>query len=234
MPRAADRPTHMPLRRLAWCAIVANWPFVSSRVKILVLTVADSGRETRARLLRNMQHVDATHARHRAMLHWAICAYDDRLHEWADFQFKGMSSVRHVRLIALTNASDALKDRIHATKHSRCCWRKARGALHRALLRTTWADTGRDAYDAVWMLDADLRMEALDLPRFLHRWMCSFEGGAPLVAQPLNGVGGHSGEELPACPEWEEGARARSAASASPRTRGLEEPLPDPDFLRLL
>ena len=178
----------MPLRRLACCAIAAYWPLASARVRILVLTVADSGHETRARLLRNMQHVDATHARHRALVHWAICAYDDRLHEWAGLQLRLRSSVRHVRLVALTNGSDALKDKIHATKHSRCCWRKARGALHRVLLRSAWTATGRDAYDAIWMLDADLRMEAFDLPRFLHRWMCSFEGGAPLVAQPLNGA----------------------------------------------
>lgn len=148
-----------------------------ARKSILVAIVADSSVPTRRRMLTGMRRVDGTRTLHQLTMHWAVCAYDDGADAWAPTVLEA-ESLPSARLVKVVNAS------AHDRKPITVLQRKARTAHHRKVVAAVWAERGF-AYDAVWLPDADLLFESFDLPEFLHRWLCTFAGGAPVVAQPV-------------------------------------------------
>ena len=162
-------------------------------LRILMAIVADSGATTRSRVWHSMLHTEGTYAEHRARVDWAICAYDDGADAWQSDQQQADAQFRHVRLLTVINASTAGQPALSSGA------RRAKSAHRRTVVMAAWRTFGQDAWDAVWINDADISLSAYDpagstvssyslvnfsWATFLERRACAHVGGAPLIVQP--------------------------------------------------
>jgi hypothetical protein len=146
------------------------WP----TARILVAVVADSSDMTRARVSDGMRHIDETSSSHGSRMDWTICAYDDGASRWQDVAAMMLSSARLVSVINAT--APGLMDPEQ---------RRARGVHRKRAVEAAWGARGLDAWDAVWLADADIAFGAFDLATFLQRRACALHGGPPLIVQPV-------------------------------------------------
>ena len=150
-----------------------------SPFSLLIALVADSSERTQRRTLTSMQHVDSTHATHRARLDWAVVTYDDQAERWEGTRL-ATRQLSTVRLLLVLNASSGREQPLDKSQ------RKARWAHQTLLLRTLWQSAGTKTYrhDAVWLPDDDLSFVGFDLAEFIRRYQCALPNGPPIITQP--------------------------------------------------
>ncbi len=145
--------------------------------RILVAIVSNSAQDARDRVLAGMRHIDATFSSHRARVDWAITAYDDGAEQW-QAEREAASALRHVRLVAVLNASADADQPLSSGE------RRAKGAHRRRAVQAAWRLHGEEHWTDVWLSDGDIAFEGFELGAFLARRACAHAGGAPLIVQP--------------------------------------------------
>ena len=145
--------------------------------RILVAVVSDSSTTTRTRTLTSMQYVEQTYASHQARLDWTITAYDDNTSAWQDVASVAKLMLRTVSLVSVINVTYA--SNLDPEQ------RRDRAVHRKRAVDAAWRLRGRDAWDAVWLADADMAFVGFDLAAFLLRRACALRGGPPLVMQPV-------------------------------------------------
>mmetsp|Transcript_41940 Transcript_41940/g.84166 ORF Transcript_41940/g.84166 Transcript_41940/m.84166 type:complete len:320 (-) Transcript_41940:442-1401(-) len=146
--------------------------------RILVAVVADGSVATCTNALAGMRHLDATHDAHGATLDWTVTVYDDMTDQWQEIVDVTISTLHHVRIVSIANAS----------KHGQTLTttqRRARGMHRYRAVEAAWKIRGQDAWDAVWLVDADISFEDFDLATFLQRRAYALASGPAYIVQPV-------------------------------------------------
>lgn len=122
-------------------------------------------------------------------MRWAVCAYDDRAHEWSDLQRQFSD-----RLVLVINTSTAHHG-LRANQRRAKLHHRARIVEEAKALRLNHVHT---PFEAFWFLDEDISFVHFQMDTFLHRWMCAFGAtGPPVIAQPTLHKGRDSGQGWP-------------------------------------
>ena len=174
----AWRPDPLAASGAAAASSAAPPPSDRAVVSVLVAVVAGSSGSVQRRTLRNLRAAEAAYQSHRTRFTWAVVAYDDGAARWEGARREAARTLRDTTLLPVRNASPTGGPPLPRAA------RKARLAHQRALILSVWSEMGRDAFDAVWLPDDDLRFDQFELAEFMHRWLCAHEGGPPIVSQP--------------------------------------------------
>ena len=187
---------------------------------LLFVVVADSRNMTRALAVANMAAVSQLRE---ATSHWLVLAHDsDSCAAWADVE--ATTALLQVpfechtmpRLQPLKAGDDPFRPKLPLQLH----------AL-RALRRS-----GIDAFDALWMPDADVAFTTDGVSAFLARWACAFDAGPPLVSQPaMHGDVGRTARaqiywHLNYAREWQPQGRVAAVGALATHVAYVEQQAP--------
>ena len=160
----------------------------SRSVSILMAVVAGSASSTQLRLLENIDAVHQTREAHRAVVAWAVCAYDDRADAWSDTQRQAAGA-----LLLVLNASSPQQPIGPQQRRAKF--------HHRArLVRAVWQQqpSGAKTFENIWLLDDDISFRGFNMAAFLSSWLCALgPAGPPMIAQPTLHNGSLSGQPFP-------------------------------------
>ena len=164
-------------------------PTLLSPVAILMAVVAGSTPSSRRRLVSNVRSVSKELIGQPAVVRWAVCAYDDMAHEWADVQRQLAD-----QMVLLVNTSTTQRGLRAAQRRAKLYHRARIVEEAKALV----LDGVRRPYDAFWFLDEDISFARFEMVAFLQRWACAFgAAGPPVIAQPMLHKGRESGQGWP-------------------------------------
>ena len=132
----------------------------SALVRMLCVVVADSSTTAQQQVLTNMRAFGALPL----WIHtdWAVLTLDDAEATWSDTRWRSAS----------------IRGRLGV-----CDGGKRDGTFHPKLIFQLSVLSVASAFDAIYLLDADIAFTPASTRAFFHDWLCLHEGGWPIIAQ---------------------------------------------------
>lgn len=204
-------------------------------LRVLFVIVADAANATRALAISNL---GALSELRELAAEWVVVSHDDRCALWqadvgaaAELLRVPFSCVEWPRAAPLAPGLDPYRPKLPLQLHALDPYLKPSGLRQQPRI---------DAFDAVWLPDADIALTQEGLSNFFVRWACAFRAGPPLVAQPaLHGDKGRTERSqnfwvFNYAREWQPEGRVSAVGALAVHTYYVEQQAPifDPGFLQ--
>ena len=200
-------------------------------LRLLFVIVADARNETMALAVANLGAISVVREIASEVI---VLSHDDQCSKWATVAEAAallrvpFRCVECPRATPLPPGHDPFRPKLPLQLHAM-----------RSYLHAQAQPRLPDAFDAVWLADADVGLTADGLSAFLIRWACSFRAGPPLVAQPaMHGNQGRTERAQTFWPlnyarEWRPEGRVGSLGALALHVGYVEQqaPLLDAGFL---